>query len=102
MSLLDLMYPRKSLWFLICAISVQSHLVPPEETEGHDQLKKWCEYAYSCFHDKVYVCGRGAMQTRTFLDVCDMYEYSCETNQIYIKIKETDSEPRCPDPGRLG
>ncbi|KOB57840.1 Uncharacterized protein OBRU01_25661 [Operophtera brumata] len=42
------------------------------------ELKKLCEHAYMCFHDTVIVCGKSVNEARTFLDLCDMYEYACE------------------------
>lgn len=44
------------------------------------ELKKLCEHAYVCFHDTVIICGKSVNEARTFLDLCDLYEYSCEYN----------------------
>ncbi|KAM3961166.1 uncharacterized protein ACR2FA_004718 [Aphomia sociella] len=64
------------------------------------QLKKLCEHAYTCFHDTVIICGKSVNEARTFLDLCDLYEFSCEYNMVYRHVKE--EEGVCPNPKELG
>ncbi|CAG4960181.1 unnamed protein product [Colias eurytheme] len=64
------------------------------------ELKKLCEHAYTCFHDNVIICGKSVNEARTFLDLCDLYEYSCEYNMVFRHVK--DEEGICPNPRELG
>ncbi|CAH0677671.1 unnamed protein product [Spodoptera exigua] len=69
------------------------------ETIGWAELKKACDNACECFHDTVIVCGKSVNEARTFLDLCDLYEYSCEHNMVFRHVK--DEEGVCPDPRNL-
>ncbi|KAG7309224.1 hypothetical protein JYU34_005151 [Plutella xylostella] len=57
------------------------------------ELKGICEVAYSCYHDQVLICGQSVSQARTFLDLCDMYEYACEYSLVFRHVKDDDSCP---------
>ncbi|KAL0819116.1 hypothetical protein ABMA28_008378 [Loxostege sticticalis] len=63
------------------------------------ELKKLCDHAYKCFHDTIIICGKSVNEARTFIDLCDMYEYSCETNMVFRHVKE--EEGVCPNPKEL-
>ncbi|KAI5644862.1 hypothetical protein NE865_03208 [Phthorimaea operculella] len=78
--------------FILSAPSIQGHLTGDKAYLS--QIKLLCEHAYDCFHDMVLVCGKSVHEARTFLDLCDLYEYSCETDIVY---KHTTDEDGCPD-----
>ncbi|CAK1593775.1 unnamed protein product [Parnassius mnemosyne] len=87
------------LFILSLLISaLQSHLVG--DKMHLSELKSLCEHAYICFHDQVIICGKSVNQARTFLDLCDMYEYACEYNMVFRHVKE--DEGICPNPKELG
>ncbi|XP_052754092.1 uncharacterized protein LOC128201363 isoform X2 [Galleria mellonella] len=66
------------LLFTVSFNSIKGHLVGDK---AHlTELKKLCEHAYTCFHDTVIICGKSVNEARTFIDLCDLYEYSCEYN----------------------
>lgn len=35
----------------------------------------------TCVHDTIPICGKMGDEKRTFLDLCDLLEYACDTNQ---------------------
>ncbi|XP_052754091.1 uncharacterized protein LOC128201363 isoform X1 [Galleria mellonella] len=86
------------LLFTVSFNSIKGHLVGDK---AHlTELKKLCEHAYTCFHDTVIICGKSVNEARTFIDLCDLYEYSCEYNMVYRHVKEEDGV--CPNPKELG
>ncbi|XP_050556170.1 uncharacterized protein LOC126911683 [Spodoptera frugiperda] len=82
------------LLLMLSPLLIDSHLLPDKTQLS--ELKKMCEHAYTCFHDLVIVCGKSVNEARTFLDICDLYEYSCEYHMVFRHVKE--EEGVCPDP----
>ncbi|XP_061379943.1 uncharacterized protein LOC133319465 isoform X2 [Danaus plexippus] len=64
--------------FMLSFTVIESHVVG--DKAYLTELKKLCEHAYICFHDNIIICGKSVNEARTFLDLCDLYEYSCEYN----------------------
>ncbi|CAF4841631.1 unnamed protein product [Pieris macdunnoughi] len=92
----------KYLTFLLTLMLVfqDSYLHLVGDKAHLSELKKLCEHAYTCFHDTVITCGKSVNEARTFLDLCDLYEYSCEYNMVFRHVKE--EEGICPNPRELG
>nr|XP_053615789.1 uncharacterized protein LOC128678347 [Plodia interpunctella] len=87
----------ENLLFIILIHRVDSHLIG--DKTRLTELKKLCEHAYTCFHDTIIICGKSVNEARTFLDLCDLYEYSCEYNMVFRHVKEDET---CPNPKELG
>ncbi|XP_075984372.1 uncharacterized protein LOC142982013 isoform X2 [Anticarsia gemmatalis] len=75
---------------------VQCH-IPSYASTPSNKIEQFCHLSDSCVHDTIPICGRMGDLKRTFLDLCDMLEFACDTNQIYAHI---DDEPGCPVPRR--
>ncbi|KAJ8709108.1 hypothetical protein PYW07_008934 [Mythimna separata] len=69
-----------------CHISIHSS-TPASKVEQH------CDLAEGCVHDTIPVCGKMGDQTRTFLDLCDLLEYACDTSQIYVHVEDVEGCP---------
>ncbi|XP_072933071.1 uncharacterized protein [Epargyreus clarus] len=79
------------LW--LCLISpVRSHL-PDYASTPSNKVDQFCLLAQTCIHDTIPICGKMGDEKRTFLDLCDMLEYACDTNQIYTHV---DDMKGCP------
>ncbi|KAI8437694.1 hypothetical protein MSG28_011932 [Choristoneura fumiferana] len=91
------MSPERIIAFSCVVISVHSHIIA--DKSQLTALKTLCEHAYSCFHDKVIVCGKSVNEARTFIDLCDMYEYSCEYVMVFRHVKDDEY---CPNQKELG
>ncbi|XP_063832558.1 uncharacterized protein LOC135081700 [Ostrinia nubilalis] len=88
---------HKIFIFAIINTFVSSHLIG--DKTHLTELKRLCEHAYKCFHDTIIVCGKSVNEARTFLDLCDMYEYACEYTMVFRHVKDDDV---CPNPKELG
>lgn len=51
-----------------------------------NKVDQFCLLADSCIHDTIPICGRMGDEKRTFLDLCDLIEYACDTNQSKFPI----------------
>ncbi|CAB3233649.1 unnamed protein product [Arctia plantaginis] len=71
---------------------VQCH-VPNYISTPSSKVEQHCILSESCVHDTIAVCGLNGDKKRSFLDLCDMLEFTCDTNQIYVHI---DDEAGCP------
>ncbi|KAJ8711675.1 hypothetical protein PYW08_008629 [Mythimna loreyi] len=78
---------------LINLLQVRCH-IPSEITTPANKVEQHCILAETCVHDTIPVCGQMGDQTRTFLDLCDLLEFACDKNQIYVHI---DDKEGCPE-----
>ncbi|XP_073959206.1 uncharacterized protein isoform X1 [Choristoneura fumiferana] len=62
--------PRAIVMLLLafCCLALP-HLIHPVD---------YCHLAATCEHDNLPICGSDSCNRRSFLDVCDMYEYNCD------------------------
>ncbi|KAI5644867.1 hypothetical protein NE865_03213 [Phthorimaea operculella] len=83
-------------YFLILAVifPVRGH-IPAYETTPANRIDHYCGLAENCVHDTIPVCGKNGDQTKSFLDICDMLEYGCDTSEIYTHVKDIAG---CPVP----
>lgn len=44
-----------------------------------NKIDQYCNLAETCVHDTVPICGRMGEESRTFLDLCDLLEFACDT-----------------------
>ncbi|KPI98751.1 hypothetical protein RR46_10069, partial [Papilio xuthus] len=58
-----------------------------------NKVDQFCQLAETCIHDTIPICGTMGDEKRTFLDLCDLLEYACDTNQVYSHV---DDMPGCP------
>ncbi|CAH0731960.1 unnamed protein product, partial [Brenthis ino] len=82
------------LAFLI--LSVCSHL-PDYASTPSNKIDQFCSLADTCIHDTIPICGKMGDEKRTFLDLCDMLEFACDTNQIFVHV---DDMAGCPGKGK--
>uniref|UniRef100_A0A2H1WS46 SFRICE_015833 n=1 Tax=Spodoptera frugiperda TaxID=7108 RepID=A0A2H1WS46_SPOFR len=59
--------------------------------------EQFCQLSDNCMHDTVRICGTMGDQKRTFLDMCDLLEFACDTNQIYTHVDEMEGCPEEPN-----
>ncbi|KAJ8709100.1 hypothetical protein PYW07_008926 [Mythimna separata] len=93
------MFIIKGVLFIVfqVLVVVESHILA--DKSHLTELTKICEHAYSCFHDRIIICGKSVNEARTFLDLCDLYEYACEYTMVFRHVKE--EEGLCPNPKEL-
>ncbi|CAH1635985.1 unnamed protein product [Spodoptera littoralis] len=82
--------------------SVTCH-IPSYVTTPANKNDQFCQLSENCMHDTIRVCGRMGEKKRTFLDMCDLLEFACDTNQIYVHIEDEEGcpEPAVPPPGGI-
>ncbi|XP_028161488.1 uncharacterized protein LOC114353628 [Ostrinia furnacalis] len=79
------------LWILLLP-TILCH-IPNYITTPPNKIDQFCNLADTCVHDTIPVCGRMGDEKRSFLDLCDMLEFACDTNQVYTHIDDTDDCP---------
>ncbi|XP_041982869.1 uncharacterized protein LOC121735935 [Aricia agestis] len=89
-----------SMRVIVASILLCMNLTPavnhvPDPPKRVNKAEELCELADSCMHDTIPVCGRMGEVRRTFLDLCDLIEYGCDTNQIFAHV---EGNAQCPDP----
>ncbi|KAL4717376.1 hypothetical protein ACJJTC_017263 [Scirpophaga incertulas] len=67
--------------------------VPNHISTPSSKVDQFCLMADTCVHDTIAICGRMGDETRTFLDLCDLLEYACDTNLIFTHIEDTKDCP---------
>ncbi|CAK1545656.1 unnamed protein product [Leptosia nina] len=55
--------------------------LPEHASTPSNKIDQFCSLADTCIHDTIPICGRMGDETRTFLDLCDLLEFACDTNQ---------------------
>ncbi|XP_073959208.1 uncharacterized protein isoform X3 [Choristoneura fumiferana] len=79
--------PRAIVMLLLafCCLALP-HLIHPVD---------YCHLAATCEHDNLPICGSDSCNRRSFLDVCDMYEYNCDYQKQF-------TINQCPGAGQPG
>ncbi|XP_073959797.1 uncharacterized protein [Choristoneura fumiferana] len=54
-----------------------------------NKVEQFCVLAEKCIHDTIPICGRSGEEMRTFLDLCDLLEYACDSNNVFTHIEDT-------------
>ncbi|XP_073959796.1 uncharacterized protein [Choristoneura fumiferana] len=74
-------------WMIPIAV-VQCHL-PDYVSTPSNKVEQFCVLAEKCIHDTIPICGRSGEEMRTFLDLCDLLEYACDSNNVFTHIEDT-------------
>ncbi|XP_063537578.1 uncharacterized protein LOC134746933 [Cydia strobilella] len=83
------------LWLHVIMV-VYCHLPPYVETEVN-RVEAACDQARKCIHDTIPICGKsssGSEKIRTFWDLCDLFEYSCDNEEVW---RHTPDVEGCPN-----
>ncbi|XP_039760269.1 uncharacterized protein LOC120633924 [Pararge aegeria] len=72
------------LWTLLPACG---HL-PDYASTPSNKIDQFCSLAETCIHDTIPICGKMGDEIRTFLDLCDLMEFACDTNQIFTHVED--------------
>ncbi|KAL0868598.1 hypothetical protein ABMA27_008061 [Loxostege sticticalis] len=67
------------VWMLLFP-TVYCH-IPNYVSTPSNRIDQFCNLADTCIHDTIPICGRMGDEQRSFLDLCDMLEYACDTSQ---------------------
>ncbi|XP_045519901.1 uncharacterized protein LOC123711374 isoform X1 [Pieris brassicae] len=79
------------LWIRLIT-SIWCHL-PEHASTPSNKIDQFCSLADTCIHDTIPICGRMGEETRTFLDLCDLLEFACDTNQVYAHVDDMEGCP---------
>ncbi|XP_050354929.1 uncharacterized protein LOC126776449 [Nymphalis io] len=83
------------LWTINIA-PVRCHL-PDYASTPSNKIDQFCSLADTCIHDTIPICGKMGDEKRTFLDLCDLLEFACDTNQIFVHVEDMAG---CPNRSR--
>ncbi|CAK1593779.1 unnamed protein product [Parnassius mnemosyne] len=88
------------MWMNIAIYCIVIHLLTPGKTHlpenavtPSNKIDQFCQLAETCIHDTIPICGTNGEKKRTFMDLCDLLEYACDTNEVYNHV---DDMPDCP------
>ncbi|XP_045504344.1 uncharacterized protein LOC123700988 [Colias croceus] len=80
------------LWISF-TLTVLAHF-PDHLSTPPNKVDQFCNLADTCIHDTIPICGRMGEDTRTFLDLCDLLEFACDTNQVYAHVDDMEGCPQ--------
>ncbi|CAH2095234.1 unnamed protein product [Euphydryas editha] len=74
------------LWTINIPLA-RCHL-PDYASTPSNKIDQFCSLADTCIHDTIPICGKMGDEKRTFLDLCDLLEFACDTNQIFVHVED--------------